>query len=176
MSYTILKALHIVGVVSWFAGLFYIVRLFIYHTEAFDETEPKRGILTAQLALMSRRLWYAITVPAMVLTTITGIWLAVQYLPFATSYWFHLKLAFLFVLFGYHHQCGGIRKKLAAGERVMSARQLRIYNEIATLLLVAIVFAAVTKSIDGAIKGIVGWAVVTAFLVIFLLKKMQGRK
>ncbi len=175
MIYLVLKALHIVGVVTWFAGLFYVVRLFIYHTEAFDEAEPKRTILTEQYTLMARRLWRAITVPAMVLTTATGTWLAIAYLPFATSYWFHLKLAFLFVLFGYHQQCGGIRQKLAAGQRVMTSRQLRIYNEIATFLLVAIVFAAVTKTIEGSLKGIAGCTLVIVILVLFFRKKMQGR-
>ena len=72
MTYLVLKALHVVGIVCWFAGLFYVVRLFIYHTEANAELQPKREILIAQFTLMARRLWLGITVPAMVVTVVTG--------------------------------------------------------------------------------------------------------
>jgi putative membrane protein len=175
VTFIVLRALHIIGIVCWFAGLFYLVRLFIYHVEAFDQTEPKRGILTAQFALMSRRLWYAITVPSMVLTAATGTWLLLGYHNLMQESWLHVKLVFLAILFGYHYDCGRIRKRLAAGERTHSSRQLRIYNEVATFLLVGIVFVAVSRNGGMALKAIASCAVLFVILVVFLRKKLQGK-
>jgi len=176
MTFFVLRALHIISVVCWFAGLFYLVRLFIYHVEAMDEPEPKRGILTAQFALMSRRLWYAITVPSMALTAITGGWLMFGYHNLMNEPWLHVKLVLLAILFGYHYDCGRIRKRLAAGERSHTSRQLRIYNEVATFLLVGIVFVAVSRSPIMALKALGGCALLFAVLVLFLRKKLQGKK
>jgi putative membrane protein len=176
MIFFVLRALHIIGVVCWFAGLFYLVRLFIYHTEALDEQEPKRGILTAQFALMSRRLWYAITVPSMFITTIFGAWLMFGYHNVLHEPWLHVKLVMLALLFGYHYDCGRIRKHLASGEKLYTSRQLRIYNEVATFLLVGIVFVAVSRNVGMAFKALAGCAVLMGLLVLFLRKKLQGRK
>jgi putative membrane protein len=176
MIFLVLRALHLIGVVCWFAGLFYLVRLFIYHVEAFDEPEPKRSILTTQYALMSRRLWYAITVPAMVLTAVAGTWLMFGYHDLLHERWLHVKLVMLALLFGYHYDCGRIRKRLAQGERPYTSRQLRIYNEVATFLLVGIVFVAVSRNVSMAFKALGGCAVVMGLLVLFLRKKLQGRK
>ena len=174
MTYLILKALHIIGVVSWFAGLFYLVRLFIYHVEAHDELQPKRGILSEQFTLMERRLWRAITVPAMVLTAVTGFWL-ITYFPLMNSPWLHLKLGLLVVLFAYHVHCGWIRTKLASGARPFSSGQLRIYNEVATVLLVGIVFAVVSKLVGVTLWALGGSLVFLGVMVAFFLKKLQGR-
>jgi putative membrane protein len=176
MTFLVLRALHLIGVVCWFAGLFYVVRLFIYHVEAFDEPEPKRSILTAQYALMSRRLWYAITVPAMMLTAVAGTWLMFGYHDLLHEPWLHVKLAMLALLFGYHYDCGRIRKRLVRGERPYTSRQLRIYNEVATFLLVGIVFVAVSRNVGMAFKALGGCAVVMGLLVLFLRKRLQGRK
>ena len=176
MTFLVLRALHLIGVVCWFAGLFYVVRLFIYHVEAFDEPEPKRSILTEQYALMSRRLWYAITVPAMVLTAVAGTWLMFGYHDLLHEPWLHVKLAMLALLFGYHYDCGRIRKRLVRGERPYTSRQLRIYNEVATFLLVGIVFVAVSRNVAMAFKALGGCAIVIGLLVLFLRKRLQGRK
>ena len=176
MTFLVLRALHIIGIVCWFAGLFYLVRLFIYHVEAFDEAEPKRGILTAQFALMSRRLWYAITVPSMFLTAATGFWLMLGYHNVLQESWLHVKLVFLALLFGYHYDCGRIRKRLALGERSHTSRQLRIYNEVATFLLVGIVFVAVSRNVSMAFKALAGCALLFVLLVLFLRKNLQGKK
>ena len=175
MSYLAIKALHIVSVVCWFAGLFYIVRLFIYHTEANEELQPKRDILKAQFTLMARRLWLGITVPSMVLTAATGSWL-LTYQDVARSPWLHLKFALLVPLFAYHFHCGWIRKKLAEGSLPLTARQLRAYNEVATFLLVGIVFTAVTKSVSTGLWSLVGCTVVFLVLVVFLRRKLQGKR
>jgi putative membrane protein len=176
VTFLVLRALHLIGIVCWFAGLFYLVRLFIYHVEAFDDAEPKRSILTAQFALMSRRLWYAITVPAMILTTVAGTWLMFGYHDVIHEPWLHVKLTFLAILFGYHYDCGRIRKRLARGERSHTSRQLRIYNEVATFLLVGIVFVAVSRDVSMAFKALGGCALLFLILVVFLRKRLQGKK
>jgi putative membrane protein len=160
-AYPYLKALHLVFVVSWFAGLLYIVRLFIYHVEAAARPEAERRVLEAQFAVMERRLWYAITWPAMVLTAAFGV--SLMFLIRAWEQpWFHLKLGLLALLIGYHLYCGAIRKDLLRGACRLSSRQLRVWNEVATLLLFAIVFAAVTKSPAMAGKGMAGVLAVAA--------------
>jgi len=174
MVYLVTKALHLIGIVCWFAGLFYVVRLFIYHTEALDETEPKRNILTAQFTLMARRLWLGITVPSMVITVFTGSWL-LSYHDVPHTRWLHLKLTFAALLLAYHFHCGWIRQRLAAGARPFSSRQLRVYNEVATFLLVAMVFTAVGKSAAFGLKALAGCAVVFVVLGAFFLKKLQGK-
>src|SRR5262245_27616624 len=119
MDQLLCKALHIVGFVSWFSGLFYLVRLFIYHVEAQQKPEPARSILVPQLALMERRLWFAITLPAMILTLVAGGFLAGMYIQAAGGIgeqpWLHVKLALVAALVAYTLLCGRIRKQLAAG-------------------------------------------------------------
>jgi putative membrane protein len=90
--------------------------------------------------------------------------------------WLHVKLVMLALLFGYHYDCGRIRKHLANGQRIYTSRQLRIYNEVATFLLVGIVFDAVSRNVGMAFKALAGCAIVIGFLVLFLRKQMQGRK
>jgi putative membrane protein len=174
MTYLVVKALHVIGIVCWFAGLFYVVRLFIYHVEAQDELLPKRDILTAQFTLMARRLWLGITVPAMVITAATGGWL-LTYHPIAQSPWLHLKFALLVVLFAYHFHCGWIRQQLVRGNQPFTSGQLRAYNEVATFLLVGIVFAAVSKTVSTALWALGGCALLFVVLVVFLRQKLQGK-
>ena len=174
MTYLVLKALHLVGIVCWFAGLFYVVRLFIYHTEANAELQPKREILIAQFTLMARRLWLGITVPAMVVTVATGGWL-LHYHAIAQSPWLHLKFALLAGLLAYHFHCGAIRKKLSAGVFKFSSGQLRAYNEVATFLLVGLVFTAVSKSVATGLWSLLGCGGVFVVLLLFFRRKLQGK-
>ena len=142
-DYLIVKALHIIGFTCWFAGLFYVVRLFIYNVEAREREPAVRDALVEQLNTMQRRLWYGITVPAMVFTLVFGLWLLHLYKDLTG--WVIAKLVLVFMLVGYHHVCGAIHKKLVAGTCTWSSRSLRILNEVATLFLVAIVFVASLK-------------------------------
>jgi len=174
MTYLVLKALHLIGIVCWFAGLFYVVRLFIYHTEAKEELEPKRGILITQFTLMARRLWLGITVPSMILTLVTGGWL-LSYHSIAQSPWLHLKFALLAGLFAYHFHCGMIRKKLSTGVFKLSSAQLRAYNEVATFLLVGLVFTAVSKSVATGLWSLLGCGGVFVVLLFFFRRKLQGK-
>jgi len=166
MTYAIVKALHIIGFTCWFAGLFYVVRLFIYNTEARQEAGGER--LVEQLTLMQTRLWKGITTPAMIATVIFGLWLA--HLYDNLSGWLVLKLALVGLLLGYHHLLGRIHRGLINGTSTWSSRSLRVINEVATLFLVAIVFVAVLKNsltlpLIAAILGVFGVLLVGGFVI-----------
>ena len=166
MSFFYLKALHIIFIVTWFAGLFYIVRLFIYHAEALEFDEPKKSILVDQFKIMEKRLWYGITWPSCVLTLLFGSSLLPMFLPLTGQPWLHAKLFFVFLLFLYHLQCGRILHKLHKSEPAPSSQSLRVWNEVATVLLVAIVFLVVLKSLVGLGYGIAGLVLFTGTLMI----------
>ena len=174
VAYPYLKALHLVFVVSWFAGLLYIVRLFIYHVEAAGRPDPERRVLEAQFAVMERRLWYVIAWPAMVLAAVFGAALMILIRAYGQP-WFHLKLGLLVLLLGYHLYCGKIRKDLARGACRMTSGQLRVWNEAATLLLFAIVFAAVTKSPAMAGKAM-AWVLAVSALGVGILAAMRRKR
>lgn len=146
--YLLFKALHFMAWVSWFAGLFYLPRLFVYHAEAFDKPPGERETLHRQFSQMERLLYRVIMTPAMTLTWVMG--LSMVYCMgwdwWKASIWLHWKLLLVLLLSGYHHWCGRIAGRLAAGERVMSSLRFRLFNEIATLFLVAIVLLAVFKN------------------------------
>ncbi len=151
------KALHIIFVVSWFAGLFYMVRLFIYHREADDKTDVEKNILQPQFNIMMWRLWYIITTPAMILTVVFGTLMLIVNPGFLHQPWMHLKLTFVAILLVYHFICQGIMNKQRAGTFTWSSTKLRIWNEVATLLLVAIVFLVELQSTLGWLGGILGF-------------------
>jgi len=171
------KALHIIFVVTWFAGLFYIVRLFIYHTEAEAKSEPERSILQKQLSLMERRLWYGITWPSAILTFIFGFWLMITY-DWWTMSFMHVKLTLVGLLYVYHFLCHRLFGQLQRGEVRYSSTQLRIWNEVATIFLVGIVFVIVLKDATNWIYGLVGLLLFTVLLMlaIRLYKKLRENK
>ena len=175
--YLYIKALHIIFVVTWFAGLFYIVRLFIYHTEALEKDEPDRSILSNQLAMMSKKLWYIITWPSAVITLILGTILILLLPDWLELPFMHVKLALVLVLFIYHLYCHKIYQTLQKGLVKFTSFRLRIFNEVATLLLFAIVFLVVLKNeinwIWGTI-GLVSFAVVL-MIAIKLYKKIRQK-
>lgn len=169
-AYPYILAIHIIFVVCWFAGLFYIVRLFIYHTEAQEKPEPEKTILSKQFEVMERRLWSAITVPSMILTVAAGItmlWLVPAWLQ---QPWMHLKLGFVVGLLVYHFICQNIVKQMRNGVFKWSSTQLRLWNEVATILLFAIVFLAVVKDGISWIYGTVG--IVLFSMIIMLCVKV----
>lgn len=146
MAYYWFKAFHLIGIVVWFAGLFYLVRLFVYHAEASQQPEPAQTILKDQYQLMEKRLYSIITTPGMLLTVAMAAGLIYTEPEVLKSGWLHIKLALVVVLIGYHHFCGRIMKKLAKGECNWSGQQFRALNEAPTVLLVAIVLLAVFKN------------------------------
>ncbi len=141
MSYNWMRALHIIGVVTWFAALFYIFRLYVYHVENAGKRE-----VTSLLEVMERRLYRGICWPAMVLTTVFGVLLwSSNFAGYMQSGWFHVKLTALVFLFGYHFYSGKVRKDLAAGTCTLTSKQCRLINEVPTVLLLTIVTMAVVK-------------------------------
>lgn len=172
-----LKALHIIFIVTWFAGLFYIVRLFIYQREAQDKPGQKREILTKQFKLMSRRLWMSITWPSAVLTAITGPWLLMKFPGFLDQPWMHLKLSLVALLYAYHFYCHKIFKEQQLDEYKLDSTQLRIWNEVATLFLFAIVFLVVFKSLTNwTIYGVGLGALAIALLVSIVVYSRKRKK
>ncbi len=173
-----LKALHIVFVVTWFAGLFYIVRLFIYHTEAALKEEPEKSILITQYKIMQKRLWYGITWPSMIITLIIGGTMLWTVPAFLFQAYFILKLCFVGALILYHIQCHVMFKQLQNDVVKHSSFKLRLWNELATLFLVAIVFLIVLKSNTGFIWGMLGLVIfaVTLMLAIKIYKKYREQK
>ncbi|MFW6359345.1 MAG: protoporphyrinogen oxidase HemJ [Chroococcales cyanobacterium] len=146
MAYSWFKAFHLVGIVVWFAGLFYLVRLFVYHAEASEKPEPAQSILKQQYEIMEKRLYNIITTPGMIVTVAMAIGLISTEPEVLKSGWLHIKLALVAVLIGYHHYCGRLMKKLAKNECQWTGQQFRALNEAPTLLLVAIVLLAVFKN------------------------------
>ena len=146
IDYLIAKCIHIIFVVSYFAGLFYMVRLFIYHTEALEKEEPERSILHKQFSFMEERLWNIITVPALILMVLSGIYMfyAMQWVYF-TQGWMHVKLLFIAFLLWYHYYSWRIMKRLQAGQTTLTSVQLRMLNEVATIILFVVVFAVVLR-------------------------------
>lgn len=177
MDYLYLKALHIIFVITWFAGLFYIVRLFIYHTEALQKPEPDRSILSQQLALMSKKLWYIITWPSAIITVILGVSLLVSQPTWLKMPFMHIKLGFVALLILYHLGCHGIFRQLQKGKGKYTSMQLRVFNEAATLILFAIVFLIVLKNelswIWGTM-GLISFAIVL-MIAIKLYKKLRSK-
>lgn len=166
MNILYIKALHIIFVVTWFAGLFYIVRLFIYDVEANDKPELERTILTQQFRIMQKRLWYGITWPSAVLTWVFGLWLVFNNTDFLKMPWFHVKLTAVVLLTLYHFSCGYILKQLKNGTCKYSSGQLRVWNEVATLFLVSIVFVVEIQHAFNWIWGLIGLLVFTLVLLL----------
>jgi putative membrane protein len=174
-AYLFFKALHITGFVAWFAGIFYLVRLFVYHREAWDLSQQEQSrILREQYSLMENRLYYIIQTPAMVLTLIGGVsmlWINPAWLQ---SSWMHFKLVLVFTLIGYHFSCAYYMKKLAKSAKGLNSFGYRLYNELPTLLLIAIVMLAVWKSLKGLWLGLV--ILLILGLLFFLAAKWYKQK
>jgi len=156
MTYLYLKSLHIIFVVSWMAGLFYIVRLFIYHTEANERQEVERLVLQRQFEVMEAKLWNIITTPAMLLAVLAGLGMIYLNPSLLAMDWMLVKLGFVLGLLVYHFLCQRIIAQLKNGIFHWTSTQLRIWNEVATIFLVAIVFTVVLKSAIDWIYGLIG--------------------
>jgi Predicted membrane protein len=164
--YNYIKSLHLIFVVTWFAGLFYIPRLFIYHIEAWQKPSPDKEILSEQLKLMTKRLWYIITWPSAVLCTLFAIWLLILMPGWLQQPWMHVKLAFVVLLFVYHFKCHQIFKQMQNDDIRYTSNFMRMWNEVATIILFAVVFLVILKSAFDWIYGIVGMFVLVALLML----------
>lgn len=169
MEYNYIKSLHLIFVITWFAGLFYIVRLFVYQIEAFHKPSPDKEILGDQLKIMAKRLWLIITWPSMLLAIVFAVWLLVLRSFYITDTWMQVKLALVVVLIIYHIKCHLIYKQLQADVVKYSSNFMRLFNEGATLLLFAIVFLVI-------LKNAVNWIYGTLGIVLFGVLLMLGYK
>lgn len=168
--YAYLKALHIIFIVTWFAGMFYIVRLFIYNAEAAGKEEPEKSILQKQFSIMIKRLWLGITWPSAILTLIFGPWVMLQgnwdrVLGDETGRWLLVKLVFVALLYAYHFSLHALYRQQAAGRFRYSSQKLRLWNEVATIFLVPIVMLATVKSSLSWLWGLIG---LIGFIVVLM--------
>ena len=171
MNFLYIKALHIIFVVTWFSGMFYLVRLFIYNREANDKTEPEKSILQNQFNLMIKRLHFGITVPSAILTLIFGYWLIFILYPGISliPVWLWIKIGFVTVLYVYQFTLHIIYKNQLAGDFRLSSNFLRIWNELPTVILVAVVMLVVVRESMSLVYGMVG-------LIAFIILIMSGIK
>ena len=178
MAFLNLKALHIIFVITWFAGLFYIVRLFIYHAEAEEKPDLEKQILQKQYKLMSKRLWFIITWTSAILASIFAFWMLYQNPAYLELPWMHIKLGFVGLLYIYHLICHRIYTKLQNDIVKYSSNKLRIWNEVATIILFSIVFLAVLKNTVNWIYGVVGILGISILLMLAvkLYKRLRKKK
>lgn len=177
MEFLYIKSLHIIFIVCWFAALFYIVRLFIYAAEAQKKEEPEKSILTAQFLIMQKKLWYIIGWPGMIGTFIFGWWMIWENPVYLEMPWMWLKLIFVAALFLYHLQCQMIFKKQSEGNFKWSSFKLRLFNELATVFLVAIVFLVTVKSTGSLVWSLLGFFIFGALIMAFvtIYKKIRAK-
>jgi protoporphyrinogen IX oxidase len=179
MDYNILKSLHIIFVITWFAGLFYIIRLFVYHVEALEKPEPEKTILSNQYKIMENRLWNIITIPSAVLTFIIAFWLLLftetgkfwLQMP-----WMHIKLFFVFLLYVYMFICHIYYKQLQNDTCKKTSMFFRLWNEIATIILLSVVFLVVMKDELNWIYALLGMILVVLILMIAIKLYKKIRK
>ncbi|TMI94056.1 MAG: protoporphyrinogen IX oxidase [Bacteroidetes bacterium] len=181
--YQYLKAIHIIFVVTWFAGIFYMPRFFIYNTEAGEKPDIEKNILRKQFAIMMRRLWIGITWPSAILTLIFGPvvmgyghWEKTIFEP--AGRWLLIKLIFVIFLYFYFISLHRIYKQQLRGIFKYTSQQLRILNEVATIFLVAIVMLAVVKDSMSLIWGLIGLLGLAIILLsaVTIYKIMRERK
>ncbi len=189
MTYELLKSLHIIFVTTWFAALFYLPRLFIYHREAYDQMSMPHNeneqqlmqfaqkTLIEQFKIMERRLLFGICWPSAITVLIFGGSLLKFYWPITSHPWLIVKLVFVFFLFVYHVYLHGIYKQMQTHNYPLTSFQLRLINEVSSLFLVAIVFLVVFKDIMSMGKGLMGLLVFSMILVtgIVIYRKLRGK-
>ena len=168
--YLYLKALHIIFVVTWFAGLFYMPRLFIYNVEALDKSEPVRQALQEQFAIMMKRLWYGITWPSALLTLILGTTVLIESGFYQIVFeeegrWLLIKLIFVVFLYIYHFSLQVIMKQQLRGIFKFTSQHLRLWNEVATIFLIAIIMLVVVKQSISLVWGVLGLILFIALLM-----------
>jgi len=177
MAYLWFKSFHIIGFVVWFAGLFYLVRLFIYHAEAAALPEPAQGILKQQYGIMEKRLYHIITMPGMLVTIAMAIGILWTEPEVLKQGWLHAKLGFVAVLIGYHFYCGRLMKQLAENRCQWTGQTLRALNEAPTILLLLIVLLAIFKDslpTDMATVAVIA-SVLLMMVTIYLYAKKRKR-
>ena len=168
-AYLWFKALHIIGVIVWFSGLFYLVRLFIYHEESRSMEDELKIAFNNQYTLMEKRLANIITTPGMILALSMAICMVIMQPSWLSEKWLQIKISFVLGLVIYHYVCYKIMNSLQNGTSTISAKNLRLLNELPTLLLFIIVLLVIFK--NNFPTSIATWSVVG--LIIFMIASIQ---
>ncbi|MCB0444223.1 MAG: CopD family protein [Gelidibacter sp.] len=164
--YNYIKSLHLIFVITWFAGLFYIPRLFVYQIEASQKPSPDKEILGKQLKLMAKRLWTIITWPSAILAIIFAVWLLILQPSWLQQSWMHVKLTFVVFLIIYHLKTHQFYNQLQRDEVTKTSNFMRLWNEGATFILFAIVFLVILKNAINWMFGVVGIIVLGVLLML----------
>ncbi|WP_017323884.1 protoporphyrinogen oxidase HemJ [Synechococcus sp. PCC 7336] len=176
MAYLWLKVFHIVGVVVWFSGLFYLVRLFIYDVEASGRPEPAKSLLKSQYRVMEKRLLNIIATPGMIVTLVMAMGLLASDRTLIHQQWLQLKLGLVLLLILYHFYCRKIFRNLSSETCGWTGQQLRLLNELPTVLLIAVVSLAIFKDglpIYSAALGLIGLVLLMILAIYFYAKKRR---
>lgn len=168
MIYLYAKAIHIIFVICWMAGLFYMPRLFIYHTEAKDQSKEAYTVLHKQFSIMENRLWWVITTPAMYITVFSALVMLYVNPSLLQMGWMHVKLLFVAAMIAYHFISQRMMFNLRDEKSRLSSSKLRMWNEVSTVLLFSIVFTVVLKSALNWIYGVVGLLSLAIVLMILI--------
>jgi len=164
--YDYIKALHLIFVITWFAGLFYIPRLFVYQIEAAQKPSPDKEILGKQFKLMAKRLWFIITWPSAILATSFAICLLLLRPGILNDSWMHVKLGFVLLLFIYHLKSHHIYKQLQLDIIKWSSSQMRLWNEGSTIILFSVIFLVIVRDAVNWIYGVIGILVLAILLML----------
>lgn len=154
--YNYIKSLHLIFVITWFAGLFYIPRLFMYQIEAATKPMPDKDILGNQFKLMAKRLWFIITWPSAILAVLFALWLLYLMPVWLEQPWMQVKLGFVVLLIFYHLKCHQIYNQLQNNVYKWTTKQMRLWNEGATLILFSIIFLVIVRDAINWIYGVLG--------------------
>jgi putative membrane protein len=175
--YNYLKSLHLIFVITWFAGLFYIVRLFVYQIEASQKPSPEKEILQKQYKIMTSRLWYIITWPSAILASIFAFLLLYLMPGWLQQPWMHVKLGFVFLLYLYHLKCHQIYLQLQKDEIRHTSNFMRMWNEGATIILFSVVFLVILKNAIDWIFGVIGIISLSIILTLGfkIYKRIRGK-
>jgi len=176
MTHLYLKAAHIIFVVTWFAGLFYMPRLFVYIVEAHGKSEPEKSIVLKQLKTMASRLWFGITWPSAVVTLGLGATMVINQPEWLSMGFMHIKLTLVFFLYLYHISLHVILRQLQNDVVRYTSTQMRIWNEVATLFLISIVFLIVLKNALSMLWGLAGLLAVTILIMVGIRTYKKFRK
>jgi protoporphyrinogen IX oxidase len=163
--YNYIKSLHLIFVITWFAGLFYIPRLFVYQIETAQKPEPDKSILGAQLKLMSKRLWFIITWPSAILASIFAFWMLYLMPAWLEQDWMLVKLGFVALLYAYHLKCHFIFKELQTDVVKWTSNQMRLWNEGSTIILFSVIFLVIVRDAVNWIFGVIGIILLSVILM-----------
>jgi putative membrane protein len=176
MTHLYLKAAHIIFIVTWFADMFYMPRLFVYIVEAHAKPEPEKSIVLKQLKMMASRLWFGITWPSAIITLCLGTSMVINQPEWLTFGFMHIKLTLVFFLYLYHISLHVIFRQLQNDVVKYTSTHMRIWNEVATLFLISIVFLIVLKNALSMLWGLAGLLAVTILIMIGIRIYKKFRK